>query len=100
LRPDKLGIIGSIAKVDLDVLSFDPTELLKLLSERRDLQLRIRIDFGVTHHHADPPHALGLLRAHTGRPADSRTANKGDELSPSQTIGPHCGPQLDERPAS
>jgi hypothetical protein len=34
---DALGIIGAITKVDPKVISFDPTELLKLQSERRDL---------------------------------------------------------------
>jgi hypothetical protein len=41
----------------------DPSEIPKLLSERRDLCLPIRIALCIRHHNADPQHPLALLRA-------------------------------------
>jgi hypothetical protein len=34
-----------------------------------------------THHHANPPNAVGLLRARRERPHGRRTADKRDELA-------------------
>jgi len=71
-----LGIIGAIANVDPKVVSFDPTELLKLLPECRDLQMRIRIGLGVPHHHTDAPRSLPLLCAYPDGPSDRRAAEE------------------------
>src|SRR5262249_45826288 len=60
-RRDARRVIGGIAKVDLNVSSFQPTELLKLLTERRDLYLAIRVALLVGHHDADFSRPLGLL---------------------------------------
>src|SRR5258708_25978383 len=39
---------------------------------------------GMAHQEADPPHALGLLRARRERPRRRRAADERDELAPSQ----------------
>ena len=45
--------------------------------------LCFRVALGIAHQHADPPHALGLLRARGERPRSRRAAKKRDELAPS-----------------
>ena len=51
------------ASVDLDVATLCPPELPETLPERRDLGLRVGVAFSISHQHANPPHALALLRA-------------------------------------
>src|SRR5262249_17912191 len=61
---------------------------LKSLPKRRDAGQRLHIVFLASpDEEADPPHAIGLLRARLKRP-DRRTSNKRNELPP-----PHCRPQ-------
>jgi hypothetical protein len=65
--PNARGIIRSITKIDPNIGAFLPTELRKLIAERRDLCLPVWITVCICHNYADPPHALGLLRACCGR---------------------------------
>ncbi len=48
----------------------------KLLAECRDLQLSIRIRFGVTQHHTDAPRSLPLLCTYPNGPSDRRAAKE------------------------
>ena len=61
------------ASVDPDVAALRPPELLESLPERRDAGLSFRVALGIGHQHADPPHAIGLLRARaSGTPLPRR----------------------------
>ena len=68
------------ASVGLDVAALRPPQLLEFPTERRKAGLSFRVALGIPHQHADPPHALALLRARVERP-DCRTAEKRDELA-------------------
>jgi len=57
------GIRARKTNVNADVAPFLPTQLLQFLPQRRDLSLCRRIGLGIPHQHADPAHALCLLRA-------------------------------------
>jgi hypothetical protein len=57
------------------------------LRERREAKLRLRIVLVVLSEHADPPHALGLLRPRREWPR-RRRAKPRDELSPSHLSSP------------
>src|SRR5262245_59246644 len=54
--------------------------------ERCDAGLSLRIVRSYVHKHADPPHALGLLRAYRERPRGRRAAEQRDELAPAHSI--------------
>ena len=56
------------AKVDPNIAANGPARFLEALQERREAHLSFRIVRGEVHQHADPPHALGLLRARRERP--------------------------------
>jgi hypothetical protein len=51
--------------------------------ESREARLSFRIIGGEIHEHADPPHALRLLRARRQRPRCCSTAEQRDELAAS-----------------
>src|SRR5262249_41875007 len=44
------------------------------------------IIFGEAHQHADPPHSIGLLRAHRERQCRCHATEKRDELAPSHEL--------------
>jgi hypothetical protein len=50
--------------------------------ERCDAGLSFRIVRSYVHNHADPPHALCLLRARCERPRGRRAAEHRDERAP------------------
>src|SRR5579859_3980839 len=55
------------------------------LPESGDIGLCFRVALGIAHQHADPPHALGLLRApRAARP--SGTNYSLDEIAPSHRL--------------
>jgi hypothetical protein len=56
---------------------------VEALPQRRGVGLRLRIAFGIPHQHADPFHALGLLRLRSQRPSNDSTAEQSDEFAPS-----------------
>jgi hypothetical protein len=80
------GIDGRPTIVEMDVASFDPSQLLKPLAERGDPCLRYWIALSITHQYSDPPHPLGLLRARGERPCRRRAAEKREELAPPHSI--------------
>jgi hypothetical protein len=56
--------------------------------KRRDPFLTLSIVGGRVHKHTDPPHLLGLLRAHSNRPCGRRSAEKSNEIAPSHCLPP------------
>src|SRR5262249_16004574 len=69
-------------EIDLDIAANHPAQLLEPLPERSGAELSFGIALGVEHQHADPPHALSLLRVRRERPRSSGAAEKRDELAP------------------
>jgi hypothetical protein len=55
-------------KIDLNIATDDPAELLETLLERSGAELSLRIALRVEHQHADPSHPLGLLCLRSQRP--------------------------------
>ena len=84
-----LDIVLAPAGIDPHIAAIAPTQLLQNFLERREAGLNIGIVRGAGEH-ADPPHPLRLLRAHTERPR-RRTAEKRDELT-----SPHIHTQAQE----
>src|SRR5258708_34715721 len=83
--------ISSLAKVrptivDLDIASFNPTQVLEALQQRCDIGLSLRITLGVSHEHADAPHPLGRPRPRRERRCSRRAAEPYDEVAPSQSL--------------
>src|SRR5262245_55888119 len=70
--------------VDLQVATLAPTELLKSLAKCCQSAQRLLVIVSPRQQHADPPHALGLLRARRERPRHRRAAEQRDELAPPQ----------------
>ena len=50
------------ANLDLDVAALQPSKLPKAIPERSDEGVSFRIALGICHQHANPSHALRLLR--------------------------------------
>src|SRR6266568_7505525 len=71
-----------------NIAALYPTQPPKSLPKRNDTRLCFWIAFSIDQHHADAPHALGLLRIRCKRPRSRRAADKQDELAP-----PHCFPR-------
>src|SRR5262249_27988951 len=61
------------------VAAIGPPQVCKRLRERRDVSLRHGIVFVARDEHADPPHAVALLRARRKRPRRHRSAEPRDE---------------------
>src|SRR5262249_5610781 len=61
----------------------DPTVFFETLQQNSDPGLRFRIALGVSHQHANAPHAPGLLRARPERPGCRGTAQQCDVLASS-----------------
>ena len=78
---DAMGLTAGPLKFKLQVAAFDPPQFLKSLPEAPQLGLTLWIICIKRHQHADPPHAVTLLRARRERPRD-RTAEQRDELAP------------------
>ena len=74
------------ASVDPDVAALCPPELLEPLPECGDEGLSFPVALGIAHQHADPPHALGLLRARRERPRSCRAPEERDEVAASHSI--------------
>ena len=62
------------AVLDPNVAAHDPAQLPQALTKGRDGVLTIPVRPRTDHEHADPPHALGLLRARRERPRRRRAA--------------------------
>src|SRR5262249_59693140 len=71
--------------VDSDVAAIDPTQFLKASPERRNIGLPSGVALGESHQHADPPHALTLLRAHRDG-LGGRRAKQRDDLAARHSI--------------
>jgi hypothetical protein len=67
-RSYPINVIAGPPNVDPQVAAIGPTQFRKCLRERGELRLRHRIIFVVRHEHADPLHAIGLLRPRTEGP--------------------------------
>src|SRR5262249_30609347 len=72
------------ALLDVDIVTFDPPEILQAPAECRHAELA----FGVIlcqpcNQHTDAPHPLRLLRARRERPSGYRAAEQRDELAAS-----------------
>src|SRR5947208_1968523 len=70
------------AIVDADIAALRPSKPFEPMPERREARLVFRIVLGERHEHADPPHAVALLRPRRQRPRRRHAAEKGDELAP------------------
>ena len=75
-----------------------PTKLAQALPERCNADARVRVALDA-HEHADPSHALGLLRARRERPR-RRAAEECDEVAPVQLIELHHKHQPEARAAA
>jgi hypothetical protein len=81
-RPNARRIVGGVTKLNPNVAPIYPTQLSKLLSERYNLCLPIRITLVIRHHHADLAYTFALLRESCER-IRNRAAHQRDELAPS-----------------
>src|SRR5262249_35460430 len=81
-----LGIAGAPALADPHVAAVGPAQLLQALQEGREASLAFRTVRARAHEHADPPHALGLLRARRERPRYRRAAEERYECAPLHSI--------------
>jgi hypothetical protein len=86
---EAVEIARAPAVFDAHVAADVPAAFLQPLRERGDPRQRIRIVRASTHEHADPPHALALLRARGKRPSRRSTAEERDEIAPFQRIEWH-----------
>jgi hypothetical protein len=66
--PQPVNIPGGPANIHPQVAAFSPTQLGKSLREPGEASLSLRIVFVECQEHADPPHAVGLLRPRRERP--------------------------------
>src|SRR5262245_56258928 len=80
-----VGLVQIPAMLDLHVAADRPAQLLQTLQERRAARLRHGIARRLAHEHADPPHALALLRARRERP-HRRAAEQRDETAALHSI--------------
>jgi hypothetical protein len=80
-RSYPIGVIAKPPKVHPYVAAIGPTQARKRLRERRVARLRLRIIFIERHEHADPPHAVALLRARRDRQC-RRAGKRDDEIAP------------------
>jgi hypothetical protein len=74
--------------VDMDVVTFDPTQLLEPLAERCIPSLYLHIGLGECSKRTNPPHSLGLLGAGSERPSDRPAPEKCEEFAPSHCLPP------------
>src|SRR5262249_48856779 len=82
-RPYPIDVTAAQTKVHPQVAAIGPTQVRKRLSERRGATLLFGIVFVEPMEHADPPHAVALLRARRERPR-RRAAEGSNEFAPSK----------------
>ena len=58
----RLSAAGRKTNIDAHIAALRPSEPLKLLSKLREARCGVRIILSNAHQHADPAHALALLR--------------------------------------
>src|SRR5262249_46564092 len=75
------------ASVNPNVPAIRPSDLLESVPECGDKALCLRVAFGKSHQHSDPPHRLGLLRPRSERPYRG-TADHSNEVAPSHLPAP------------
>jgi len=81
------------ADLDAHVLADAPARLLQSLLKRAKPRLKFRIIRRSGQDHADPSHAVGLLRMNSERQCGRQTGNNSDEISP-----PHITPRIEDGP--
>src|SRR5262249_32152931 len=81
-----VGIGGAVSNIQPHVAPLDPARLLQPLPKGRAALVCLGIVSRLVHKHADPSHALALLRARRERPHGSRAAKQRDELTPFHSI--------------
>src|SRR5262249_38279129 len=82
----QLGVERGPAIVEPDIAALRPPEFLESLLKFGDYGLSFPIAPSIRHQHADPPHALGLLRPRRERPRRRRAAEQRDELAALHSI--------------
>src|SRR5262245_21768804 len=77
-----IGVTAAPPKVHPHVVAHGPAQVRKRLREGRVEELPLWIIFVERHEHANPPHALSLLRVCRQRPRRCRPAERNHEFSP------------------
>ena len=85
---DAGGVAGTIAVVDLEILAVGPPQLPEPGREQHSPGAKVGIALRLTLEHADPPRAVGWLRARRERPGGSRAADERDERAALHSITP------------
>jgi hypothetical protein len=70
-RSYPIDVTAAPTKVHPHVDAIGPPQVRKRLRERREATLLLKIVFVSEHEHADPPHAVALLRPRHHRPRHS-----------------------------
>jgi hypothetical protein len=81
-RSHPIDVTAGPPKVHPHIAAIGPTQVRKLLRERKEAKLPLGIVFVARHEHAHAPHPLGLLRPRDHRPR-RRAPEPRDELPPS-----------------
>jgi hypothetical protein len=76
-----IGVAEAPLKIDLNIATYDPAQLLETLLERCGAELSLRIVLRVEHQHADPPHPLRLLGVQSQRPRGCYRAKRVNKFS-------------------
>ena len=77
--------------IDLNIAVLPPSERLDTLPKCSDADLNFRVVLGEWMQKYDPPHAIGLLRAHRKRPR-CRSGEQREERAPFRLIEVHFRP--------
>jgi hypothetical protein len=85
----RLGGRGAPADVHQQILAVAPAQLLQTLLDRCNAGLPLRGIRSTVHKHAEPPHAIRLLRTHRERPSRNSNTDEHDEFPPPHGI---CSP--------
>src|SRR5262249_43463682 len=80
------GIAASPTRLDSQIAALHPAEPPQFSLKRRKAPVHFRIVSHGDLQHADPPHALGLLRPRRQRPRCRRAAEQRDELAAVHSI--------------
>src|SRR5262249_33016540 len=93
----RLPVVGRRpARVELDVATFHPPELLKCLAECGEERWPFQVVLGVAHQHTDPPHSV-RLRTRGKRPRSRRARNNFYEISPPHVLPPRIRTEVSYR---
>ena len=84
-HPHPVNTVAGPTNVHPQVAAIGPTQLRKPLREPGEPTLSHRIVFIARHQHADPPHAVALLRPRRERPR-RRAADRRDEIPSSHGV--------------